>query len=325
MSKTLEQKSAGSPGRIEKVAGGMITAYVVAKALQDARAQRKADKLAKAVSVSPAQTSPAAVSAETKPRVLTPEEQSEFSQERARLAAVQTFFGQYINAPSSMRKLLPRGDVYHAPWSFHHQPSYGSLHLDQSEYNDPKEPRKYSSGLENLVALGKKPLQDVLSRSASTNSDSRWGTIISGEDITQTPAYVTDAGSAGRERDRLIGLWAAVEGMGFDSSDMAFASWDDRQEGSHYALVPYDEQNDLHHTAINGLGARTDLLDDPGLMIRFQGTRPKDISVSIRAVDISGVRSEMGDLIPPTPDPAQLAAKLYTSPGVLPSTQMGML
>ncbi len=324
MPKSLERKSTGAPNRFEKAAGGVITAIVLAKAVQDARAQRKTERLAKAAAATPAGDSSAAAPKEAKPRVLTPEEQSEFYQRKAKLAAVQTFFGQYINAPSSMRKLLPRDGVFHAPWSFHHQPTYGSLHFDQSGHDNPKKPHQYRNGMDNLVALGRKPLQDALARSARAGSVSGWGTIISGEDIVETPDYVVDAASADREKGRLIGLWAAVEGMGFDSADMAFAQWKDG-DGSRYALVPYDGQNDLHRAAVNGLGARTDLLEDPGLMIRFQGTRPKDISVSISAVDITAVRSEMGDLIPPTPDPAQLAAKPYVNPGVLPSTQTAIV
>jgi hypothetical protein len=305
--------------KISAAAGGAVAAYVVAKALHDSHKQRKAKRVAK-------DEAEAAATAPTpqpeKPVEPSPEEKAEFGNEKSKLASLRTYIGQHINAPSSIRKILPRNGLYHSPWAYHNRPSYASLKLDQSEYNTSGE-YKYNSGMGQLVAAGKKPLGDALSASRKQHPDSPWGTILSGNDLLPSNNRVTDASSARGEKERILGLWSAVEGMGFDSGDMGFARWQDK-EGSHYTVVPYDVDNDLHHVAAGNLGTGIDLAQEPGFMLRVQGTRPVDLSVSVSVVDMDTLRTQMGaETIPHTPNPAELTRREYRGPGVLPSTQPG--
>lgn len=319
------QHRAGSeqaPGKLASAAGGAITAYVLARTIKSVRDERQAERSRQAQQPKKApEFLPMPKAPEPEPKVLTPEQKVEFGQARSRLNNVKSHLTEYMHQPASARKLLPRDGVYHSPWAYHRAPSYGSLHLDQSEYNSPKKEYQYGSGMEQLVALGKKPLRQAIVKSMGQDPAGEWRSILTNADLTRTPDYVDDASSANQETDRIVGLWAAVEGMGFDTSDLAFASWKDRE--ARYALVPYDELNPLHETVVSGAHAAIKNADDPGLLIRYQGSRPSDMSVDIRAVDISALRAEMGsEAIPPTPDPAALAGTAYTGMGVLPSTQV---
>lgn len=323
----MSEKSRKLSEKVEAAAGGAVAAYVVAKAVKDARDQRRADRLAAAQAKEQARAAQRAQARpETPPaREMTDEERNEYRTAKARLSSVKTYMSQYLNRHDSLRKLLPRDGLYHSPWAYHHRPSYASLHLDQSEYDEPGSRNKYKSGMEQLAAEGKGPLSDALAKSRRENAGSPWGTLLSGSDFTGTPDSVKDAASAKGERTRLIGVLEAVEGMGFDSRDMAFARWDDRKENANYAVVPYDVRNVLHHTASEGLGEAMELAEEPGFMIRYQGTRTEELSVSIRAVDIAGLRAEMGEeTIPQAPDPKVLAAQEYRGPSVLPSTPVNV-
>lgn len=334
MSEKLKPRYEAPVGKAEQLVGAAAAAYVVGKTVHQVHTRRKAEKAEAerqraAESKAAAETSRQAeesARAEDAAQEPTGEEQTAFNRQKSRLSELKTYMNQHINAPASLRKLLPRDRVYHSPWAYHKAPSYASLHLNQSEYNTtPESRRNYNSGMEQLAADGKKPLHDALAKGRQEDPDSPWGTVLGGSDFAGIPEHVKDAKSAIQERKRIVGLLEAVEGMGFDSSDMAFARWEDRQEDARYAVVPYDIHNDLHHTAAEGLGEGMELAEEPGFMIRYQGAGPDESSVSMRAVDIASLRSEMGsDTIPPTPAPRELAHGEYRSPPVLPSTPVGL-
>ncbi|HEX5744522.1 MAG TPA: hypothetical protein VFX84_03690 [Candidatus Saccharimonadales bacterium] len=326
MSESLKEKPRNPSGKIEALAGGVAVTYVVAKAVREARAQQKAEQHARAEAEAAEQAKKngrPADRGETPRPEPTDKEKAALGKENAKLSSLRTYIAQWFDAPASMRKILPRDGLYHSPWAYHNPPRYAGLHRDQSEFDTPRERHQYHSGMEHLVAIGRKPLKDALSASRREHPDSPWGTVFSGSDLGRDGAdRATDAAGARHERERIKGVWGAIEGMGFDSSDMAFASWKDKD--TRYAVVPYDVRNDLHHTAATELASGIDLAEDPGFMIKYEGGKPGDISVSIRAVDINGLRAEMGeDVIPPTPDPKELASQEYNGPGVLPSTQPG--
>jgi hypothetical protein len=303
-----------APGKLASAAGGAITAYILAKTIKSVNAERKAQKARSATEVLPMPKAP-----EPEPKVLTPDQRAEFGEAKSRLGNVKSHLAQYMNYPASARKLLPRDGVYHSTWAYHRAPSYGSLHLDQSEYSSPEKEHRYNSGMEHLVALGKKPLRQAIVRSMGQDPAADWRSILTSDDFTRSPEHVDDAASANRETERIVGIWAAVEGMGFDTEDLAFAQWQDQE--ARYALVPYDENNPLHETVVSSAHATIKNAADPGLLIRYKAGRPEDISVAIRAVDIGVLRAEMGsEAIPPTPDPAALANVNYRGMGVLPST-----
>jgi len=215
--------------------------------------------------------------------------------------------------------MIPRNGVYHSPWAYKHRPTYGSLHFDQSEYMDEPGSTNHSNGLSFLTSIGEKPLRSVIAEQIKSIPAEEWRTILSGEEIDQAASQSTDELSARREKRRVIGIVSALEGIGFDS-DLAFASWHDKQ-GDH-ALVPYDDENPLHRVAMAGFP--NDTYETPGLEVQYSG-QGKKMTVKLKGVDINERRKQVGEAIPvEVPNPQELAAQDYVYPRVLPSTQPHM-
>ena len=326
----MARKTKNSPGnsatKTESFLAGTALAYGVARGLHKAHIRQKAAQAAKsAVEVT---IQPQVAQTEVhipQPKQLTEAENNKFNRERSKLAKVSGYLKEFFNQPSSVRKLLPRDGVYHSAWAFHAAPTYSGLKLDQSEFNKRREFR-FNSGLEHLVALGKRPLTDAIEKSVRLDPNAEWHTLLSSSEIINNTKRAKDAAGAKTEKDRIIGVMAALEGAGFDTPDLAFAKWEDHKSNSRFAVVPYDEANILHRTISGGSPVGTSDMTDPGLMVRYtNGPRQDDeFSIAVRTVDIADLRDLMPDNIPEnTPDPWKLSHQPYKPPARLASTQVG--
>lgn len=319
MRKSSEHQPKGST--TENLLFGAVLAYSAGKATKDAiqrhRAERARFKAFLANEQAPIDSQPAEVVAETIPAPQ-PEKRVDGPAQRG-LRSEASYFRSFFKTPMSIRKMLPRDGVYHAPWAYHQAPSYGSLHHDQSEYTRPGE---YKTGMDNLVALGKQPLKTAIAQSVRENPNEPWRTLISEARLVQSVERAKDENSARRESQQLVGVLAAIEGIGFDTNDLAFAKWE--AADAKFAVVPFDRDNELHQVvATVSNGPSIDTYADPGLMVRYVGSEHgRDISIDVRSVDIEQLRAEKGEQIPAmTPNPSYLSGVEYHSPGVLPSTQ----
>ena len=303
-----------STGRILEAAFvNGVALYGIAK---EAQRKHRAKRVAKAAAGRPQPTPEAKQVVHNR----TPEEQRAFSEKRGKLSYAKQYMSTYLHAPDSLRKMLPRnGELRHVPWSYHQPTSYAGLHLDQSTHA-PAGEFKYTKGIDQLVALGEAPLRQKIAAGRAKDPTGTWRTLLDGQDFADVPANITSAASAKAENNRIVGLWAAVQGIGFDTHDLAFANWQDHKD--RYSVVPYDRENVLHRAVAAGSVKPIESFVDAGLMVRYSGSfRPEDMSVAVSAVDIVALRAEKGpDMIPPTPDPTTLAHCEYPNPNLPAST-----